>query len=567
MNKLIGVGNNDNLLWYNKPPEEKNLINNALSPEVFEKVLSYISNEELQKTRFVSSEWNVASIDTVKYEEFSHIKRFAKFLASNLSEKSYPTQREKLFNIKNNTKILNSSNLTEVKSSIYDLRKNVLNILTELNNEDLELLEESSKDAIKPQFFENIIDDMVTVFKKTKDNHYIPGEVTTIYLKLIYNNNIEEALAIVKLIPDDLKDDALRDISKELMNNSNFDKAIEIANTIQEENAKGNVLADIVYALTKIDIDKAMKITNTISSQTTRGYCLWHISEIHAKNNDIKTAIEVANTISYKGVYGSALGSIAEILARNGDFDKTYEIVKMIGDEEKEDNTLLDISKKLTECGTIDKAIEIAKKISNKINRAIAFDNISRKLTKLESTIDDINKVMKLAKALPDEAERGILFYDISMKLAKINDIDKSVETANMILNDEVRGYLFEDISSILMCNGKVDKCFEIANMIPKESSREHILCTYAWNLAQKESLDIKAVNMIPNMSIRENILMNHSYNLALKDIDAALKVANMISTQKTRESALKKILELLLKNGKIDDAKKVDMMFFDEKK
>lgn len=386
MNKLHGVGNNDNLLWYNKPPEEKNLINNTLSPEVFAKVLSYISNEELQKTRFVSSDWNVASIDTVKHEEFSHIKRFANFLGSNLSEKSCPTQREKLFNIKNNIEIFKASNLTEVKSSIYDLREKVLNILTELNNEDLKLLEESSKDAIKPQFFEDIFEyifDMVIVVEKTKDNHYIPCEVTAIYLNLVNKKNrIKEALAIVKLIPDNLKDDALRDISKELMNKGNIDRAIEIANTIQEECARGNVLADIVYALTKIDIDKAMKITNTIPPQTTREYCLRHISETHAQNGDIKTAIDVANTISDKGLYRSSLGSIAEILTRNGDFDfdKAIEIVKMIGDEEKENNTLLNISKKLTECGIIDKAIEIAKIISNKINKEIAFNEISRKL-------------------------------------------------------------------------------------------------------------------------------------------------------------------------------------------
>ena len=73
---------------YNKTLYEEGVINKTLPFEVFENVLSYLEDMDMQSATAVSHLWSEASIDTAKRKEFSTIKGFAEFLGKKLREES-----------------------------------------------------------------------------------------------------------------------------------------------------------------------------------------------------------------------------------------------------------------------------------------------------------------------------------------------------------------------------------------------------------------------------------------------------------------------------------------------
>ena len=290
---------------YNQPPQKEDLIGQMLPFEIFEKVLFYLNNNDLQRASLVNRFWNMAAIDTAKHDKkVSEIKDFANFLGKNLKKESHGNQRKKLFDVGGDTKILDSTNLKQVKSSINKYIETILNALKDLSKEDLKNLEEVSKNEPKPGFLENVFD-LARIYKK-----------------------IDEA----GQIPDDyIRGNALYNISKALTKKGSIYKAIKVAYTIPDDSTRGCVLYDISQALTKKgSIDKAIEVANTIPDDSTRGYALYDISQALTQRGSIDKAIEVANMIPNDSKRDDALKYISKALTRIGNIDKAIEVAYMI---------------------------------------------------------------------------------------------------------------------------------------------------------------------------------------------------------------------------------------------
>ena len=126
------IGEKDYNDFYQSPSD--------LPLELVVNILSNLNDIDMQSTVTVSKSWNIASIDTAKRQQFSLIKDFVNFLRTNLNEKLSDSQRERLFGNGDETIILNSVNLKEVKSSAFKIRETFFNILSELKDKDLDSL-------------------------------------------------------------------------------------------------------------------------------------------------------------------------------------------------------------------------------------------------------------------------------------------------------------------------------------------------------------------------------------------------------------------------------------------
>lgn len=122
------------------PPNEEGLIGNTLPNEVFLKIISHLDGLDRRQANLVSRRWSGAVLDSAKREEFAKIKGFANFLGKHLQKQNNVDQGKKLFGIANDTKILDSVKLTQVKSTIYEVKENFIKILKDLKEDELKNL-------------------------------------------------------------------------------------------------------------------------------------------------------------------------------------------------------------------------------------------------------------------------------------------------------------------------------------------------------------------------------------------------------------------------------------------
>ncbi|GAB4190630.1 MAG: hypothetical protein Tsb0015_12050 [Simkaniaceae bacterium] len=294
MNKTSGI----NYLEYNQPTQkeglpEEGLIDKKLPSDVFKVVMSYLDNKSLQQASSVNRFWNSTAIDTAKHE----VKVFTKFLKeSNLHISQSCVDSDK--------KISEASNLIQIKSSIYEYREKILNLLKDLDEDTLKSLEESSKDHPQPRFFQNIFQ-LAGIYKKIDNAGQILNDVErwlalrNISVDLVQNGDIKKAIEVANMMPDDIiRGLALRKISKALAQNGDIKKAIEVASMRPDDRGRGITLQGISeHLMQNGKIEKAIEVANKISNDIRRGITLQSISEHLVQNSDIKKAIEVANLI------------------------------------------------------------------------------------------------------------------------------------------------------------------------------------------------------------------------------------------------------------------------------
>lgn len=342
-----------------EPPKEEvkeGLIDKALPTEMFEKCLSYLDGLNLQQANSVSRLWSERAIDTAKHEEFSKIKDFATFICENLKASDANPIKE-LFEVKNENKILNSVNLIQVKTSIHELKEKFLNILKNVDEEDLNKLEQLSKDTVKPKFFENVFS-MAGIYKKIDQANHKPSDgqrdfaLYQILNDVVKSDNVSEIIEVVNMIPDkENKNRTFEKICQVLTKRGDLDKAIEVANMISDADNKGSALQDLPKKLAKNgNLDKAIEIANMIPDTDSgkgrhiRNLAFQDISGVLAQRGDIDKAIQVANMVPDSD-RGDALEVISRILLElNGDIDKAIEVANMIPDKDSRDSILQEIS-------------------------------------------------------------------------------------------------------------------------------------------------------------------------------------------------------------------------------
>lgn len=281
MDNLNRVGNEGH--QFNLPLQEDGLTINHLPVEIFIKIFSSLDDKDIQRASLATHSWNVIAVDTVARNEFSKVKKFADFLSKSMPENSSEAT-EQLFAIGSDRKILNSISIMQVKSSINVLHDQILKILINLNENDLNNLEELSKNEPKPKSYEHIFA-LAKIYKKLEEADQLEEFEKNIALKeipkqLASYGRVDKALEVAAMMTNKFTQSlALKEISAVLIENGNFDKAEEVAKTIKTELTKDVAFRDLAAALTRSgNFQRATDVSNMIENPATKE---WALRDIH----------------------------------------------------------------------------------------------------------------------------------------------------------------------------------------------------------------------------------------------------------------------------------------------
>ncbi len=240
MEPVKDVQGKDQFIQNSKPIESP-----ALLPELMKFILTEANYEDKHLTGGINKAWNTAFVDINKTQEFRSLKSFVDFAVSHLDDAKYAGQKEELKNALKGTSILNSVNLLEVKSSSYELKEKIINLLKQVDEKDLHLLQANFHKELKPITIPNF-PHLIEVYKA---------------LDLI-NTNFTEFKNKNQLNENFTKNDALKDSIIKLLHKNAFEKAFEVASA---NNLTDHFFEELLPYLTRTNqIDTAFIHVNTL---------------------------------------------------------------------------------------------------------------------------------------------------------------------------------------------------------------------------------------------------------------------------------------------------------------
>lgn len=180
--------------------ENVSVMDTLLPVDVLKYLLSFLDKKSLQFSVVVSRRWQKASIGMLKEKKHLQIIKFIQVVAHKL-QPEHACYREKLFKSQN-TVILNSASLTQIKSTFDNWKENIINILKDINKEDLKVLERACMQEINFSFFARVFD-LAPIYKKIQTVQdtlsytiHKSEELSTICDELVNLGDIDGALKL-----------------------------------------------------------------------------------------------------------------------------------------------------------------------------------------------------------------------------------------------------------------------------------------------------------------------------------------------------------------------------------
>lgn len=183
----------------------------VLPHELIKTIFSNLSNVDIQDASSASKLWNTEIMDYVKQEVKQEVQLLEFFILNNLDAKIYDKEINALKTVMEETKILDSANLLNVKSSTISFEKKIINILKKVSNDELIQLNKIFQEKNKNSQFENIFNlaQVYKDFEKLEKNHrgkinYASDFVRpgTILQNLVKCGHLDEALSILDKVED-----------------------------------------------------------------------------------------------------------------------------------------------------------------------------------------------------------------------------------------------------------------------------------------------------------------------------------------------------------------------------
>ncbi len=213
--------------------------------EIFEQILSYLSDMDRQSTLTVSRCWSIMTIHSAQLQIKLYVKTVAEFFNEKLNP-SYVKQREKIISL---GEIYHSVNLMNVNSEVSKLEHQTAKVLKDVKDNDVNEM------SFGENKFVNIFNS-IWIFKKIdKVNSLTDEEAKSSGLYTIAVNLQDEqrktewALEVSHSIPqEDMKTLALGHIIEKMRIEGKLDEALKVAETIPcvtlKSAARENILKD-----------------------------------------------------------------------------------------------------------------------------------------------------------------------------------------------------------------------------------------------------------------------------------------------------------------------------------
>ncbi|NDD58842.1 MAG: hypothetical protein EBZ47_06285 [Chlamydiae bacterium] len=264
----------------------------------------------------------------------------------------------------------------------------------------------------------------------------------------------ERALAITHLLPDGFyKDQSLGSIASALARGGNLNQALEIARLLP---AKEEALRDIAKDLADASrVDVAREITSSIRGESFKSEALIALAKAVAKLEGVKKALEIIDSIANVSAQNQGLQNIAQWLANSGRIEGALEIAGAIPSGVTKDAASTDITEALANSGDIEGSLKIARSIPSSFYRNAAFSKIA--IAKAKS--GDALGALDITFSIRDQSFKDEAYEDICTALAERGHLAKALLIANEKYN--VNGLKNIAIAAAKTCN--VNRALSIA--------------------------------------------------------------------------------------------------------
>ena len=369
----------------------------------------------------VCNEYCTAILLSKSHERFSSIRPLCYFLAGNLNYEKYSSQIGIICNIAESSFGLKCANGLESHTIAASLKKQIEDILKDLDETDLTHL--------VIEAFRNPDPKVSSCFKNRVDR-------IELYRQIDVANIMPEALD---------RNNALSEIAQKLATIGAVDEGVEEANKIPDIDCKNRTLFEIAQNLaSRGSVYKAIDVTEKISDVSLKDSVLRSIAEAilaetgtsAKKRKNVDRAIDLTEKMSGNALKGRLLGKIVKMLLSIGDVDRAVDTAKTIVNQVPGDIAFCEIVERLVSIGDIDRAVECTNRKSNTPGQ-IRMRSVYT-LAKTLISIGNVDKAKEILSAIPRIAGCGV---DIRIKNIELLLSNKDLTGALESLSQEIKGF------------------------------------------------------------------------------------------------------------------------------
>ncbi len=283
------------------PPQQVEGLISRFPSDLMHSIRSYlIETRDRRALALTNHAWSRASHTREKHEQVVAIGGFAQFLMRHLNKEHYPIEIKRFNELRDlaKDKIFGLISLLELKPSISPLRKQMIEILKNVKEEDLKSLKALSQEreplleqegdiflfAQVDQKIESLKKMEMEEWERSKDIHLIvmkdlfqaglglKGTFAEVYGGVAHHPTwIDRGIEIIEQLP--VGDTKFLVLSNILALKRDFDQALEFANKLSDAE-KSRAFSDIARGLINRgqegDRERAMKLIDEISDVTSR---------------------------------------------------------------------------------------------------------------------------------------------------------------------------------------------------------------------------------------------------------------------------------------------------------
>lgn len=509
-----------------------------LPQEALEYIVISLDKFDKQAFGLTSDLCNKKLVFQVKNNEIKALKNFVDFLTSQLDEKLYPVQKQKLIHLHKGTEIFSCENLSTVKLSILKFNDGLVNILSTLDVEVLKQLQSNSKEYPFPTFCENVFPLAIFSNEMSKKTFKLKECLN----ELLTQIGLPQTLKRVSMLKKNVTYLAFGEIISLLLEKDDHTNAIKVfkeqfLNLSSCDGIHYKKIQEIYKMMGNDKLDQADDFIHQVSKTNLSNFKAFaDIARELLQLGEPYKALEAINKIPKKHVFWfrqircEVLKDISLELLKRGDVDRVLKIVEELFDENIKFEILACTSNKLLTLGNIDRAIEVINQIPNQTSYSAGSD-----------------KFKVLSKISLAALKQGPL--EIS--------IDKAVKIANSIFDKEIRSKTLKAISDELFNMDLLDNALEVALKIDDISVQLEALKPIFLKLMTKGATPrVIAIVEKMDVNLKSLALQFIAEELAKAgNLDKALELLNKIQNEVVKSRALVTISKELFKDGKIEKA------------
>lgn len=250
----------------------------VLPQELIQTIFLELSSNDIQDAASATKIWNAETIGYSKETENASLLSTINWLIKQLEIDVHPNEIIALKALANESTILESTNLQDVKTSVMNIQEKILGILVDVDPVIFQTVNQHP-------LFNNFIESL-SLFKK---------------IKSIKEGNLSL----------EQKENALQDLPEKLAKNGLFNKAVTVAATIDDPFCRASSIGKIINTLSeKKQYNDVINIVNTTYLLIPRFYNIPYVVSEGIKKAGQEKALKLASKISYFIVQGEVINYI-----------------------------------------------------------------------------------------------------------------------------------------------------------------------------------------------------------------------------------------------------------------